>query len=74
MGEGRNARATRFRARRVSECPPMIHPRESPSATGLPQSFSKPETLTFSLNPLSNGLLRAAIKNQHSFVQNLWTT
>jgi len=31
-GGGRNARATSSRSRAVPECPPMIHPRESPAA------------------------------------------
>jgi len=34
VGGGRNARATRPRSRALPECPPEIHPRESPAAAG----------------------------------------
>jgi hypothetical protein len=53
-GGGRNARATSTRSRASPECPPAIHPRESPAAAGPAAIIRQAQkTLTFSLQPLS---------------------
>jgi len=49
-GGGRNARATPPRMRAILDCPPALHPQESPVIARLPQSFGRPRNATFSLS------------------------
>jgi hypothetical protein len=62
-------------ARARFQFPPAIHPRELPAAISVtaiiirqPLSFA-----TFSLNPLSDRMLRAATEKPFPLVQKLWT-
>ena len=73
-GGGRNARATSSRSHAFPECPPAIHPRESPAAAGPAAIIRQAQkTLTFSLHPLSVRTPPPAIKNQRPLVRKLWT-
>jgi hypothetical protein len=73
-GGGRNARATSTRLRAFPECPPAIHPRESPAAAGSAAIIRRAqERLTFSMKPLCSSLLRGATGNNLWLVQKLWT-
>lgn len=73
-GGGRNARATSTRLRAFPECPPAIHPRESPAAAGSAAIIRQAqENSTFLLNPLCARLLRLATGNSPTLVQKLWT-
>jgi|GEM_PF-4535199 hypothetical protein len=73
-GGGRNARATSSRSHAVPECPPAIHPRESPAAAGPAAIIRQAQkTLTFSLQPLSVRTPPPATKKQPALVRKLWT-
>jgi hypothetical protein len=73
-GGGRNARATSSRSHAVPECPPAIHPRESPAAAGPAAIIRQAQkTLTFSLQPLSVTTPLPATKKQPALVRKLWT-
>src|SRR5256885_9460318 len=45
-GGGRNARATSARSRALPECPPAIHPRESPVCRWLPLVIRQAQEIT----------------------------
>jgi hypothetical protein len=72
---GRNARATIHALARVFDCPPAIHPRESPAATGVAAFVIQQarKLLTYALNSLCGTMLRTAIENHFALVQKLWT-
>ncbi len=73
-GGGRNARATSSRLHAFPECPPAIHPRESPAAAGPAAIIRQAQkTLTLSLHPLSVTTPPPAIKKQRTLVRKLWT-
>jgi hypothetical protein len=57
MGEEAATPGNQSRLRAFSGFPPAIHPRESPAAAGLPQSFRKLRNSHVSLNSLSNRLI-----------------
>jgi hypothetical protein len=73
-GGGRNARATSTRSHASPECPPAIHPRESPAAAGPAAIIRQAQkTLTSSLQPLSIRPQLIATEKHPSLVQKLWT-
>jgi hypothetical protein len=73
-GGGRNARATSTRSHASPECPPAIHPRESPAAAGPAAIIRQAQkTLTFSLQPLSVTTPPPATQKKPPLVQKLWT-
>ena len=61
------------RSRAFPECPQRFTLENRRLPLALPQSFSRLRSLTFSLNPLSGRLLRAAIQKLYCLVQKLWT-
>jgi|SRR5579863_95421 len=73
-GGGRNARATSTRSHAFPECPPAIHPRESPAAAGPAAIIRQAQkTLTSSLQPLSVTPPLLATEKMPPLVQKLWT-
>src|SRR5579863_6577995 len=73
-GGGRNARATSTRSHAFPECPPAIHPRESPAAAGPAAIIRQAQkTLTFSLQSLSITTPFLATEKKPLLVQKLWT-
>ena len=75
-GGGRNARATSSRSHAFPICPPAIHPRESPAATGVAAFVIQRvrKLLTYALKSLSGTISRAATENYFALVQKLWMT
>lgn len=63
----------RARAQFLEVFPPAIRFRESPAATGLPQSSGKLRNSHVSLQSISPTSLRRATKKHCRTVQNLWT-
>lgn len=63
----------RARAQFLEVFPPAIRFRESPAATGLPQSSSKLRNSHVSLHTLSSNFWVRAIQKRTLFVKKLWT-
>jgi hypothetical protein len=65
-----------IRTRARFQFPPAIHPRELPSATRVTANIVRQvlRFATYSLNPLSITMSRAATEKPAPLVQKLWTT
>jgi hypothetical protein len=62
-------------ARARFQFPPAIHPRELPAAAGFAAIILRQALrfTTYSLNPLSDRMLRPATEKPSALVQKLWT-